>query len=1007
VSIGELIGQFKDDPGGVLSFTEPGLYHWAAGHAWPSHGFFNQIPNDTQSKDIFCQFISIAHTPHRELIKQAQESIQKYPPPASWSPSGPNVSGHPFLDTRTFDGGDGGNWGDFRGWYTVAGGYARFKFENAISANQNNILGGGYENKFIHLFNVIQNRGPSIFGNYTDASHPLILRNTYTSQTYLDVNEEPIAPPMFNCDMLNALNDQERKYVFDEAPFSKTNPIIYKSKESALSKKDQDRIFPPQGYNNNNRSGMTGSEENVNFLESLYSKKIIIIRKKDIGLWSTWLRYVAKRLTNYVNDDKYLGGFIGGWISKGQILDGVTRRLKLSNMDNAISFLTANGFKAGGTTLLLINQKLSVSTSPSVKSAFQELVNYFNSGEFYSKDNPKVIQLGDGAYSASQCDDKVGFVSAYYYNSTPSVGAYSYGWFCHRIDPVTGCYFVGPCGLGLPNSPSNTSILNSSYTRKNYCTEIGMKEGGEPLLTYTYTYEPKLFDNVIENGISKENSQTSSNSSSEGDITSICKPWGDYAPHVRKEKFNHNSASVSKLTFSGFSKTEYNHFLDYCLWDDNPSPELIEYDPLYNNDVIKHKTFAIGTYIPKEESSSGIKNIISQIFGPPDSCTQSIERKNSVSGNATRTIDTKWNFQYKTGPNPGTTYLISKDETTGKITSNSNSLDQKSGSCTGEESTSGATEGGALVNPEFNCQECEFDHNETGFNLKLFKGPEYEQDEDSGGPLSHLDCGSSQGEGKNKNSLSDIQDPELTWTRKYSNENKAEKHRDILLRYLSSENAPEAKYFKIYNSFSVNFLNSKVLQLKDEYSNIEGPSQSLDGFIYEKLNEEGYRVGAHAMSYSFFTDWKLSYYYGATKITACRGYVAVNKPEKISYLKLTYSGTERGVKGDYFFEEEKKLSFRYNSIICKASEPVVTEETFTIPTGKIFSEAHIFESTDNSSILTTLVKINWTMKEKKLIEKFCGNRKDKRTGYFLKDIYLSKGYRINEGDEESYNPTED
>ena len=124
----------------------------------------------------------------------------------------------------------------------------------------------------------------------------------------------------------------------------------------------------------------------------------------------------------------------------------------------------------------------------------------------------------------------------------------------------------------------------------------------------------------------------------------------------------------------------------------------------------------------------------------------------------------------------------------------------------------------------------------------------------------------------------------------------------------------------------------------------------------------------------------------------------MSKPQKVSYLKLSYNGMNRSVAGDYFEPQETKLSFMKDSIICKANAPTVTEETFTIQTNNIFSQAHTFESSDNSSILTTITYKNWTLKEQELINKFCGQTKDKRTGQFLKDIYLTKGYRINEGD---------
>ena len=990
-SLAELFGEFGDDPGGIVSFVEAGCFNSKnGGLVWPSHGFYGydvQV-GDPSTKTLF----TYRRTSHPEF-KEFEE--------------GQSNGEENFHKV-------------FRSGSLV--GIIREEIKNQSA-------GGGaalnfYKQYCEEMFYQFKTSDEGIYTYKGDDEPPLIV----------NFKGKTIMPPIFTCSMLQ-VNDIDLNYVFNEAPWNPVPGIpktccIFKNKQSydAASNSPnpnvpfEGQIFPPPNYGSGAAKSVrqtsapyTGSNNRVDFLKNLYSKKTVFIRNADESRWTTFFSQCNETIQLYTNVDltkigactqgAFCGGLIQDWISKPNIYNPVKQTLGISG-DVQLALIQNYNFKFKRVEISFLNVPAAGvgktgdggNIHPVVTALKTSLLPLLNGSRFFNQiKNADGVKGGQYGIGITECNDTVEFVSSYYYNSMPSIGAFSNGWFCYVYRYGVWDY-VGPCGMGLPSSSTDRSILNKSYSIGNYCKSIGMSESDEPKLTYAYTYEPKLYDNINATTVGTENITGKSGAKGSSNSVSISKPSGYYDPFVINSQGTNNSSANSTQDWSGTITDEINHFLNPAPYDETPSAMLTAYDAEYNGIVQTYKNFAIGTLTPTGNSNSFYKSITNWVGMI---CNSESTSENTSSGGITRTIDVSWTYQYSTSPNPGVTYTSNKDETTGKVTSSSSSTTTSQGQpaeCNGTETNSSSTESQPAVSPRWNCKECTYNQNETGYNLKLSNGPEFEDEDSSQGGAGESDCLAVQGTSEsNSNSLSK-EKPVLTRDAMFSNENGADKHRSILLNYLTVPDAPQAKYYDKYTNFNPSDLNTKVKDWIIEYNNNPPPGQSLNGFINQKLDEEGYRVGAHASSYSFFTDWKVSYYYGATKITACRGYTQVSKPQKVSYLKLSYNGMNRSVAGDYFEPQETKLSFMKDSIICKANAPTVTEETFTIQTNNIFSQAHTFESSDNSSILTTITYKNWTLKEQELINKFCGQTKDKRTGQFLKDIYLTKGYRINEGD---------
>jgi len=484
ISASELLGKFKDKPGGIASFTEPGCTHWIVSDPWPTHGMYNVYPGEAATGasaiKLIVSYISRTHQP--DMYNKA---VTKYNSVLNLDPL---TNPATFTDT---DGDNDTSWSAWRGWIPAQNGMVRGRITDV-----NNVASGAVAEMQFMLQQAIK------FGYlYSDPSSMnktlgAIIQKTYQAGNTNTETPKYLMPPMFTCGQISAWSSEQKKYIFTQAPFSSRDCRVFLSKEDYTAA-DKDRngpktaqtnqVFPPPGYDGSviNRAFVTGSEGNVNILESLYAPKDgdgkVFIRKKDIAAWSQWINYICQALQQYISDGKYTGGFCGGWLGNNQIVAGVQSRLKLGSMDDATRTLINLGWKTGADSIFG-NPLSFLKNSSQMRAAFQEIISIIRN--FLNNDN--VFIIDETNYECPQCyNPGIAWLGI---SKSVSFGFFlmDNGWFMGTCDEE------GPVGLGFDGPPSaNQDCLVTGCPNER---ESGINRvGKQTYINYSYCYIPKTY----------------------------------------------------------------------------------------------------------------------------------------------------------------------------------------------------------------------------------------------------------------------------------------------------------------------------------------------------------------------------------------------------------------------------------------------------------------------------------------------------------------------------------
>jgi hypothetical protein len=488
VSASELLGKFKDKPGGIASFTEPGCTHWIVTDPWPTHGMYNVYPGEAATGanaiKLIVSYISRTHQP--DMYNKA---VTKY---------NSVLNLDPLTNPATFTNTDGDNstsWSAWRGWIPAQNGMVRGRITEV-----NNVASGAVAEIQFMLQQAIK------FGYlYSDPSSMdetlgSIIQKTYQAGNTNTETPKFLMPPMFTCGQISTWSSEQKKYIFTEAPFNNRDCRVFLTKEdydaadkSANGPKtaQTNQVFPPGGYDGGvlNRAFVTGSEGNVNFLESIYAPKDgdgkVFIRKKDIAAWNQWINYICQALQQYISDGKYTGGFCGGWLGNSQIVAGVQSRLKLGSMDDATRTLINLGWKTGADSIFG-NPLSFLKNSSQMRGAFQEIIsiirNFLN--------NNKVIIVDDTNYECETCfPPGLQFTTVYSGVQFGTTDLYEYGWYYER------CGDGGPVGIDIATiTPSNIPTVEATVTQcPNRIVSGITQEGKVSKISYAANYIPRQF----------------------------------------------------------------------------------------------------------------------------------------------------------------------------------------------------------------------------------------------------------------------------------------------------------------------------------------------------------------------------------------------------------------------------------------------------------------------------------------------------------------------------------